>query len=151
MAATQNPTKFPCRRNIHSRKCSGSARKKAPMDLGISVAAVTIEKAHVLGILFAHLGFQSTVRHLQAIAPVTDEELFFRGQKCVRLSEYWPQGRRHLQRHEQEDDDPRVETSVRPGVRVGKSGLQKPQPENGRDEPEDQMQRSEEHTSELQS
>ena len=70
------------------------------------------------------------------------EELFFLWQKGVRLSEYWTQRGRHLQRHEQEDDDPRVETRVRPGVRMGKSGFQKSQAEDGRDEPENQMQRA---------
>ena len=92
--------------------------------------------------LFPDLRFQFIVRCLQTIAPVAYEELFPRGQKGVRCAENGAQRGGHLHRDEQEYDDPSVETRVRPGVRVGKSGLQKPQSEDGRDEPENQMQRA---------
>ena len=71
-----------------------------------------------------------------------EKELLLFREKCVRRSENWPQRRRHLHRDEQKNDHPCVKTGVRPGIRVRKSSLQKPQPENRRDEPENQMQRA---------
>ena len=71
-----------------------------------------------------------------------EEEFFLLRKKRVRCSNDWPQRRRHLHRDEQKNDDPGVKSGVRPGVRVGKPGLQKSQAENRRDEPENQMQRA---------
>jgi len=74
--------------------------------------------------------------------PVAHEELFFLSAKRCPPCDDGPQRGGHLHRDKQKNDDPGVEARVRPGVRCAKILSLKPQAEDGRDEPENQMQRA---------
>ena len=63
-------------------------------------------------------------------------------QKRIGFADNGPQGRRHLHDDQDEDDDPRVESGIGAGFRMGKARFQKSKSEEGRDKPKHQVQRA---------
>src|ERR1043166_5288598 len=76
----------------------------------------------------------------QGIAPVRKEKFLLRWEECVRLSYNRAQSGRHLDRYENENDHPGIESSRRLGLVMGKPRIKKLQSEHGRNEPENQVQ-----------